>query len=366
MNEWHPGPVALDDFGPIDAHIHTNRWNGFARARFARPEAEQAVAYFHEQHQRHAEAGQLDMGEDMFWDPRDPDSIIVVAYDHEPSRIRPDQDGMWTIEATWRLSQPDWPDQDATLAKLCGDDNVRAMARTLRLTTERARAADPAEDDAAWMAASADRQRAARRLWAALIDAGVPIGHTDAATGAIYRAAARTLPHTGIVAPLPCPQVVGIDYLETSRGVAFVAKVVLNGKPYGVIENDGNGGATTFTPTDTQEYGTRRREMERFAAACTHPDTELCDEDVYNALLDEYERAEQTARFPSTGSRTLIRVPNDIDYQYVVIPRRPATMPRTLHTSLTPEAGKLIASSGRCEYWDGRHRWHHVTVIEQP
>ena len=36
-----------------------------------------------------------------------------------------------------------------------------------------------------------------------------------------------------------------IAYLETSRGVAFTASLLLDGKKIGLVENRGNGGATT-------------------------------------------------------------------------------------------------------------------------
>lgn len=42
----------------------------------------------------------------------------------------------------------------------------------------------------------------------------------------------------------------GLNYLETSRGVAYVAHLFMDGKCIGYVENLGNGGATSIYVTD--------------------------------------------------------------------------------------------------------------------
>lgn len=86
------------------------------------------------------------------------------------------------------------------------------------------------------------------------------------------------LPATLVPAPDRDWKVSSVDSLQTSNGVAFVAKLRLDGKLVGTIENQGNGGGSwaQCTPEASGVW--------RTSAAAYGGDEELAD-----ALVQEYE-----------------------------------------------------------------------------
>lgn len=79
-----------------------------------------------------------------------------------------------------------------------------------------------------------------------------------------------------------------INYLETSRGVAYTAPMLLDEKEIGSIENNGEGG-----PTDIRVYGESRQELqERMNAYFKENNIEFLgtkEEEFAEHLIDLYE-----------------------------------------------------------------------------
>lgn len=374
---WYPGKVTLGDLGPYKAMIHLGQWNGSASPRFARPEAERVVADLHRLHVELAAQGDADAAEDLHWDPADPDEIVVSSYaeadengNPDVQRLRADKDGRWAIGAfywTWSVVAEEWPQRDAAVAKLCQDGRVRTLALALRAAQARLGRTEIRQYEPRRKAHHAV-VAAERALVAALAEQDVPIGHLYSVAAEVREAVTAVLPHCGIVVPVPYPVVTGVRYLEMSRGLAYVADVSWDGQPFGVIENEGDGGETSFTPTGSGEYRPAMARMRAFADACLDPAVKeppgrMFEEHVYGALIDEFERARQVESYPADGTRTLVRVAARFGYEYLTLDCPPAQMMPRVRTALSGETGDLVKAGARCEYWDGAC-WMKVTIQE--
>ena len=77
-----------------------------------------------------------------------------------------------------------------------------------------------------------------------------------------------------------------IKYLETSRGIAFTAELLEDGKKVGVVENRGDGGATFFFI----DLSARSNNVDQRLEACLTEDHGLGLESYLDELMDVAER----------------------------------------------------------------------------
>ncbi|MFE8701227.1 hypothetical protein ACFYKX_11530 [Cytobacillus sp. FJAT-54145] len=86
-----------------------------------------------------------------------------------------------------------------------------------------------------------------------------------------------------------------ISYLETSRGVAYTAPLLLDGKEVGTIENQGNGGATMIRMNHEAQEEFQSRMNTYFAEQNLETDEEvfaehLIDVHEFGRVLTEEEK----------------------------------------------------------------------------
>lgn len=161
-----------------------------------------------------------------------------------------------------------------------------------------------------------------------------------------------TLIHTGLVVPDPAPVVTAVRQLEMAHGVAFVASVLLLGKPIGTFENDGRGGPTEFVPRQPQHFGPR--DLDAVATRCRLNNEPISGEELMDLLIEEHDLAHAVVGFP-TGDSTVARlVAHGYTIDYAIIPlltnpSRRARVARDL-TASRPE------TVGIWHQWSGE-RW---------
>jgi hypothetical protein len=96
---------------------------------------------------------------------------------------------------------------------------------------------------------------------------GVPLTHTD-----------LWVPHTRL-------RITALRQHATDNGVAFTAEVALDNTLIGTIDNDGNGGATWLRANTGHIIG---RQFRDYIDGCRRDGHRVDEEDVLNALIDEY------------------------------------------------------------------------------
>jgi hypothetical protein len=89
------------------------------------------------------------------------------------------------------------------------------------------------------------------------------------------------LPHDRIA-------VSSLQQLPTHNGVAFVADLTLDGQFAGRIENDGNGGPTTYYGLNSSPFNWRH--LHEYVQACRHRGQPVSEEFVLDALVDFTDR----------------------------------------------------------------------------
>lgn len=159
------------------------------------------------------------------------------------------------------------------------------------------------------------------------------------------------LPATRKAVPDAGYRVTEMDALETRNGVTFVAIVERNGERVGTIENEGNGGPTSFH-ADTGDEG---RAFATFAAGV--PDESLVfegfdgqpvvgirDEDVPEMLVDEFEFQQALTNYVKKDKK-----------RPVLLAGEPCALDKPLR--LSPETNKLkcramLARAGGGLMWD--------------
>ena len=97
-----------------------------------------------------------------------------------------------------------------------------------------------------------------------------------------------TLPHTGIQVPDPTLRVSSLRQLPTPDGVAYTATLRRGRTPIGTIHNEGNGGATSYSPAAGSPFGPR--ELAAFVAASRTADGQpISDENLLEDWITEFE-----------------------------------------------------------------------------
>lgn len=153
--------------------------------------------------------------------------------------------------------------------------------------------------------------------------------------------------------------------LPTSNGVAYVADLAADGRFAGRIENEGNGGPTTYFGYPPSPF--TWRQMHEFVSACRRHGQPVAEEHVLDSLVDEYDYntliAEATA-----ASGTLVRLLDDngliADIESVTpAPATPAERAALAHRLATRPVPDTTVR--HWQIWSGTG-WDHLTDIGAP
>ncbi|HEX8626552.1 MAG TPA: DUF4314 domain-containing protein, partial [Catenuloplanes sp.] len=115
------------------------------------------------------------------------------------------------------------------------------------------------------------------------------------------------LTHTGMSVPHDRVRVTSLDRRPTHTGTAFTATVQVDGQPAGTITNDGHRGPTELTATHPQ-LGPDR--IAAYVHGCRHHGQPVTEPHVLDALVAEYDLAEQTRQATDNGA-TMLRLLDD-------------------------------------------------------
>ncbi|GAA0924516.1 hypothetical protein [Virgisporangium aurantiacum] len=113
-----------------------------------------------------------------------------------------------------------------------------------------------------------------------------------------------TLPHTGIQVPDPTLRVSSLRQLPTPDGVAYTATLRQGRTPVGTIHNEGNGGATNYSPVAGSPFGPR--ELAAFVAASRTADGQpISDENLLEDWVTEFEHDKEVTAAVRLGRSPL-------------------------------------------------------------
>lgn len=84
-----------------------------------------------------------------------------------------------------------------------------------------------------------------------------------------------------------------LQEMPIHNGTAWVAGLTIDGRFAGSIENDGNGGATTYLAVNASPFNSR--DLHDCVLGCSHRGRTPTEEVVLNALVDEYDLTRQVA-----------------------------------------------------------------------
>lgn len=107
------------------------------------------------------------------------------------------------------------------------------------------------------------------------------------------------LPHTGLRVPHDRLRVTELQQMSTRNGVAFTATVAFDGVTVGTITNNGNGGATEPYVAHPL-FGWR--ELAGYVGASRRNGAPATEEQVLDALVEEYDTAEHVRAATASGS----------------------------------------------------------------
>jgi len=158
--------------------------------------------------------------------------------------------------------------------------------------------------------------------------------------------------HSPLAMPADQPlTVVYYEHLELSTGVAYRAHVHRSGQQLGVIESCGTG-ESQFLPADLESYDFK--DFRTFVASCLFKGESATDQQVHEALIDEYEVSLAIAAAAERG-RLLAREVTD-GFSTTL-----TTVPRALHPHGHDEAAAQLArlSHRSWEMWTG-YRWQRL------
>ncbi len=150
-----------------------------------------------------------------------------------------------------------------------------------------------------------------------------------------------------------------LQQLSTHNGVAFVADLTLDGRFAGRIENDGNGGPTTYFGLNSSPFNWRH--LAEYVHACRYRGQPVSEEFVLDALIDDFDLGRQVADAAVAGA-TLVRLLDERGFTLDIQAVRPAP---TRAGDRTAIARQLTAQSpypsGRLwQIWAGT-AWQYLT-----
>ncbi|MFD4320563.1 hypothetical protein [Streptomyces sp. NPDC058548] len=111
------------------------------------------------------------------------------------------------------------------------------------------------------------------------------------------------LPHTGLHVPHDRYTLSNLQQMTTSCGIAYNATVHDGERCIGIIENEGNGEGTYFSPVTYAD----RFDVHAFAATCWMEGGPLSEEDVLDHLITEHETAQQVVKYALRDDASLLR-----------------------------------------------------------
>jgi hypothetical protein len=159
--------------------------------------------------------------------------------------------------------------------------------------------------------------------------------------------------------------VTALRELVTFNGVAFVADLAIDGRYGGRIENEGNGGATTYFGDSPTPF--TWRQMDEFVSACRRHGQPVSEEYVLNSLVDEYDYGRQVADVTAAGA-TLVRLVDDngltADLQQAV-PAPTTLAERTALAHLLAARPVPDPTVRFWQMWSGTG-WEHLTDVGAP
>jgi hypothetical protein len=181
-----------------------------------------------------------------------------------------------------------------------------------------------------------------------------------------------TLPHTGIQVPDPTLRVSSLRQLPTPDGIAYTASLRRGRIPVGTIHNEGNGGATSYSPAAGSPFGPT--ELAAFIAASrTGGGQPISDENLFEAWITEFEHdKEVTAAVRLGRSPVRLRSPlsvadtfHDEHFDDVYYTARHLTAAKVAtaadRTALTAELLRIPIEAGQWwQLWTGQ-RWEDLT-----
>jgi len=156
--------------------------------------------------------------------------------------------------------------------------------------------------------------------------------------------------------------VTGLQQIATHNGVAFTAELALDGQYAGTIENDGNGGPTTYFGLNSSAFNWRH--LHDYVQASRYRGQPVSEEFILNALVDEYDFGRQITDATKAGA-TLVRLLDEHGYTLDIQTARPAPATPAERAAI---ARQLTAQPARdpagrmWQIWAGT-AWQHLTIV---
>ncbi len=157
-------------------------------------------------------------------------------------------------------------------------------------------------------------------------------------------------------------RVVSLQQIDTHNGVAYTAQLALDGEVVGTIENDGNGGPTTYYSPNFGPFNWR--DLDAFVQQCRRGGQPVSEEQALEALVDEFD-LDQIVHHAAADGATVVRLLDEHGYQLDLLIARPAPRSAAQRTGL---AGRLLAEHRHAAgvewvIWSGRC-WRYLTRVD--
>src|SRR5262249_55740523 len=146
------------------------------------------------------------------------------------------------------------------------------------------------------------------------------------------------------------------------NGVAYTADLAANGTPVGTIENDGNGGPTTYHALNSSPFN--RRNLAEYVRGCRRRGQPATEAEVLHALVDEV-HLNQTAVAARASGATLVRLRDEDGHHLDWLAVRPAPTSGAQRDAL---ARRLVGRhphprAAQWVIWSGT-AWRHLTQVD--
>jgi hypothetical protein len=154
--------------------------------------------------------------------------------------------------------------------------------------------------------------------------------------------------------------------MPTHSGTAWAADLTIDRRLAGSIENDGNGGPTTYFGLNSSPFNWQ--DLLDFVLACRHQGQTPTEEFVLNALVDEYDLAHQVAEALAAHA-TMVRLLDGMDQTLQTHLVRPIPITRAHWDTIAAQVQALPRSSpeGRTwQLWTGDAWCHLADALPNP
>ena len=155
-----------------------------------------------------------------------------------------------------------------------------------------------------------------------------------------------------------------LHQLQTHNGVAFVADLTVDGQFAGRIENDGNGGPTTYYGLNSSPFNWRH--LADYVQASRHRGQPVSEEFILDALVDEYDMGQQIADAAASGA-TLVRLLDENGLIVDIQPVAPAPTTPAERAAIARQLARTVpdATARFWQIWAGTE-WQHLTDVGTP